>query len=204
MEIVLVRHGESDANRRGIIQGRGDYPLSDVGRSQASATAAALADFRPDRIFVSPLGRARQTAEIINQPHLVEIASLPELMEYNLGEFEGQRFEDVLTKYPEVRPGRQRGVPFHHLAPGAETDAEADERARRALALVLDSGLSRVLVVAHLGILERILLAALDGTGAEIPRSTWPLRNCSITRVRVMAGRWELIGVNETGHLGRK
>jgi broad specificity phosphatase PhoE len=201
MEIVLVRHGESDANRQGIIQGRGDYPLSDVGRDQARATSAALADFHPALIFTSPLGRARETAEIINQPHQVEIADLPELMEYNLGEFEGMRFEDVLTKYPAVRPGLKNGVPFHHLAPGAETDAEADERARRALALVLGSGRPRVLVVAHLGILERLLLAALDGQGSQIPASAWPLRNCSVTRLRVTAGRRELIGLNETGHL---
>lgn len=200
MELAFVRHGESEANRAGIIQGRGDYPLSDIGREQARLASAALAGFGPSIIFSSPLVRARETAEIINRAHGVEIIAMPELQEYNLGEFEGKTFQAVLEGYPEVKPGIARGVPFHHLAPGAETDAEADGRAARAIELLLGSGADRAIVVAHLGILERIVLAALNGNGG-IPASAWPLNNASITRLRLSATERRLLSFNETGHL---
>ena len=201
MEIILLRHGESDANHAGIVQGRGDYPLSERGRNQALLTAQRLAVFRPYRIYSSPLARARQTAEIVNRPHNVEVLVLEDLIEYNLGAFEGLRFREVLERYPEVEPGLKRGIPFHHLAPGAENDEEADRRAERALRAILDSGLPRVVVVSHLGILERIFRAATASPRSSPPEAAFPLRNCSLTHLDINPREVQVLSLNETSHL---
>lgn len=203
MELALIRHGESTANREGIIQGRGDYPLSESGREQALLTSQALTSFRPYRIFTSPLARARETAEIINRPHNVEVVPLPELMEFDLGEFEGLTFPRILELHPEVLPGLKSGIPFHHLAPGAETDESVNARARRAMEQILDSGLPRVVVVSHLGVLERVIAAALKLPPEQLPRENLPLRNCSITRLKIDFREAVMDCMNETLHLDR-
>ncbi len=67
MFLLFVRHGESEGNLAGLMQGRGDFPLSERGRAQAQRLGAWLAEHGVgwDAAYVSPLGRARQTAEIV-------------------------------------------------------------------------------------------------------------------------------------------
>ena len=64
-ELVLWRHGQTDHNLTGRVQGRIDIPLNATGLAQAAAAARILASPRPDRIVSSPLGRARTTAQIL-------------------------------------------------------------------------------------------------------------------------------------------
>lgn len=203
MEVILVRHGESEANAQGIIQGQGDYRLSEKGRSQALATATALIDFHPYRIYVSPLRRAHETAEIINRPHNADLIVLDDLIEYHLGEFEGLCGEEITARFPELPEKMKQGVPFHHLAPGAETDAAASARTRRALQEILDSGLPRVIVVSHLGILEHLIrLFALDLRPDDSARALCgPLLNCSITWLDFHPVIPRVIKFNDVSHL---
>ena len=63
--LLLIRHGQTQANLEGRVQGHSDAPLTELGQAQARAIAARLADDRPAALYVSPLGRARATAEII-------------------------------------------------------------------------------------------------------------------------------------------
>ena len=62
MRLLLVRHGETDWNAAGRIQGCTDTPLNARGRAQALALAGRLRDERPQRLYTSPLRRARETA----------------------------------------------------------------------------------------------------------------------------------------------
>jgi len=201
MEAVFIRHGESEANLAGVIQGRSDHRLSERGREQALRTAAALADFEPYRIYTSPLLRARETAEIINRRHNAALVVLPDLIEYNLGEFEGQTWNEIVAGRPGLVEDLKRGVPFHHLASGAETDEAADVRGQRVLDEIVNSGLPRVIVVAHLGILDRIIRRAL---AEYIPGQTefsGPLNNCSITTLLIHPFTSKVIKLNDISHL---
>ena len=203
MEAVFIRHGESQANAGGIIQGRSDHKLSSRGRDQAMRTADALIAFQPYLVYTSPLARARETAEIINRRHNAEIRVMEELTEYDLGEFEGLTMDQVIERFPRVIEQLKQGTPFHHLAPGAETDEQADRRAAAALEQILDSGLPRVIVVAHLGILERMILKIASDLkmGPAIESGPWPLRNCSITRLDLHPLSPKIISFNNTDHL---
>lgn len=67
MKIYIVRHGETNGNLRGVMQGWTDEPLNEKGRELARITAPALQDVRFDVVFFSPLSRAYETAQIMLQ-----------------------------------------------------------------------------------------------------------------------------------------
>ncbi len=203
MEIVFTRHGQSEANLAGIVQGRGDYPLTEKGRDQARRAATSLMEFKPYRVYSSPLMRALETAEIINRRHNSEIEIIDDLVEYDLGEFEGLTPEEIETRFPHVPEQMKKGVPFHMLAPGAETDEQAQARATRALDHALGSGLPRVIVVAHLGILERLITVFAQQyhiKNFDLDQVR-PLKNCSISKFQTTIARAHAIIVNDVSHL---
>jgi broad specificity phosphatase PhoE len=203
MEIILIRHGESEANARGMVQGRGDYRLNDAGRRQARLTAQALRDLPPERVFASPLVRARETAEIIAQSHQAEIVLLDDLLEYDLGAFEGLTPAEIDARFPHVPEGIKQGIPFHRLAPGAETDDQVQDRAQRALAAITAAGPDRVFVVSHLGLLERLLRLAVKEFNLQdyIREPKRHLQNCSITRLLLSPDGNRALCVNDVSHL---
>lgn len=81
--LLIVRHGQTLANRDGLLLGRADPPLSDVGRQQVQRVAAALPT--PDVVVSSPLGRAVETAHAFGQPVTID----PRWIELDYGEFDG-------------------------------------------------------------------------------------------------------------------
>lgn len=93
--ILYVRHGQTDCNVQGIIQGQLDAPLNDNGIAQAKDTAEKLKDVKIDIIYSSPLSRAYKTAEIINEYHNVEIIKEDRLKEQDAGEATGIYEKDV-------------------------------------------------------------------------------------------------------------
>ena len=90
MIVHCVRHGESEFNSEGRVQGHLDVPLSALGRRQAAAVATALAAETSEIIFASPLRRARETAEIIARQLGLLIETDPRLKEINVGIFQGK------------------------------------------------------------------------------------------------------------------
>jgi len=89
MWLYCVRHGESAYNAEGRIQGQLDVPLSEFGRRQGAAIAAALAALSADAIYSSPLLRAQQTAEIVARRLDLPIRTDERLKEINVGIFQG-------------------------------------------------------------------------------------------------------------------
>jgi broad specificity phosphatase PhoE len=91
MTLLFLRHGETDWNAQGLIQGRTDIPLNETGRAQARERAAELVAHRPpvDVIYASPLKRARETAEIIQQALGAPLYFDDRLMEQCFGRLEG-------------------------------------------------------------------------------------------------------------------
>ncbi len=201
MEILFIRHGESTANQGGIIQGQGDYPLSQRGKEQARLTARALENTPASCIYASPLKRAKETAKIINGPHGSVLIELDELMEYDLGEFEGLTMAEIIDRRPDAPERMKSGVPFHHLPENAETDEEVGKRAIDALSTVTGCGRERVFVVSHLGVLALMVHVLLKKLGIDNPHGkNLILKNCSITCVRTTPLP-ELVCLNDDSHL---
>ena len=89
MKIYLIRHGETDWNKLRRLQGQADIPLNEFGRQLARETEPTLRDVPFDRIYTSPLKRARETAELVTAGRNLPIIEEPRLKEMGFGEFEG-------------------------------------------------------------------------------------------------------------------
>lgn len=89
MKIYLIRHGETDWNKLRRLQGQADIPLNEFGRQLARETEPALRDVPFDRVYTSPLKRARETAELVTAGRNLPIIEEPRLKEMGFGEFEG-------------------------------------------------------------------------------------------------------------------
>ena len=89
--LLLVRHGQIDANVQRIWHGSTDSPLTELGEQQAARTAQHLAAERPQvaAVYASPLGRTRATAEPIARALGVQLEIEPGLAEFGIGELEG-------------------------------------------------------------------------------------------------------------------
>lgn len=93
LQLILVRHGETAWSRTGRHTGRSDLALTDVGRNEAEAVARTLDDWPIDRVYSSPLVRARETAELAGFGAGVELDD--DLMEWDYGVYEGKRTTDT-------------------------------------------------------------------------------------------------------------
>jgi broad specificity phosphatase PhoE len=144
-ELLLVRHGETDWNAEGRLQGHTDRPLSDYGREQARRLAGDLEGEELAAIYASDLVRARETAEIVGERLGLHVELEPGLREKDWGNWEG------LTAVERDR------VEFV-----GETTEEHAERMVNALRRIAEQHpSSRVLVVTHGGSMRRVQTAVL-------------------------------------------
>lgn len=170
--MALVRHGQTDWNAQGRLQGQVDIPLNEVGREQAREAARTLLGHGFTRVVTSTLGRANETGAIIAATlGLPEPTTDPELVERAYGELEGAVDADLPAETRRVlhpghgadpSPVEEEGY-AHGLLPGVERSRATGDRGLAALRRVHASfPRDRVIVVAH-GTIIRLTLDALDG-----------------------------------------
>lgn len=191
--ILLVRHGQSEGNAAGIIQGRTDFGLTELGRRQARLTAERLTALSPAHVVSSPLTRAWQTAEPIAAALGLPIEADAGLQEFDVGEVSGltgpqarERFPDLARLWPHSLPGAESRDAFH-----ARIRASVD----RMLAME-----TTVVAVAHGGVVSGACYAVL---GLDTNRrGLFETANCSLTEItKDRQGRLVLARVNDTCHL---
>ena len=141
--LLLVRHGETDWNAEGRLQGHTDRPLNEHGRRQARELAARLAGEQVDAIYASDLVRARETAEIVGAQLGLEVAIDPDLREKNWGNWEGLTGDE------------RASVVFE----GESTELHRDRVMAAVRRIVERHRGGRVVVVTHGGSLRRIQAA---------------------------------------------
>ena len=109
MLLRIVRHGESEGNLAGTLQGaRVDQPLSSRGRRQAVSLAIRLAGEGIDSVFASPMIRARETAEVVAAPHGIGVSVDPDLVEFDWGVWCGRPLTKELDQEVSVIRKRWR------------------------------------------------------------------------------------------------
>ncbi len=163
MLIRLARHGESEGNFAGSLQGsRFDTPLSARGRRQAEALAIRLADEGIDAVWASPMVRARETAATVAAPHGLSLSIDADLVEFDWGVWSGRPFDGVLEQEVSSVRARWRAGETDLAPAGGESPARAGVRAGRFLSRLSGTSARAPLVVAH-GRLNRVLMALLLG-----------------------------------------
>lgn len=196
--ILLIRHGESEWNREGIIQGFKDCDLSNLGREQAGKLRERLDMEKFDHAYSSSATRALQTADIA-VGHRLTVTAVPDLREINLGEWEGQNATDLKRRLP-----RETDIWFREPSkvriPGAETLRFFRRRVTRAAEGIRsqhpDGG---VLIFAHGGVICTYLTSLLGLKLDDLWR--FKIRNASITKVIFPMKRPRIEVLNDIGHL---
>ncbi len=153
----LLRHGQTSWNREGRIQGHGDSPLTDQGKKQALAWGRRLLKTPWNRIIVSDLGRARQTADLVNQSLGTTIMVDQRLREQDWGHWVGRTLEQIKTEWPEELD-RQVRAGWHFCPPEGENRIQLWERTRQALSDAAGRYPGQtILVVTHEGVIKALL-----------------------------------------------
>lgn len=179
MIVAFIRHGQTDWNADGLLQGSSDIPLNDTGRLQALDALTTLRSKPWDAIVSSPLARARETARIIADGLNTPLgAAYPKLAERDYGPLEGSSAAEAIARWPDRE------------YPGAES---LDSVARRGVAaltrIAADFPDRSVLAVCH-GTIIRYTLARLAD------RPVPGIDNGSVSMVRAAGSGWEVLTVN--------
>lgn len=147
--ILLARHGETDWNRDGRVQGHSDPPLNEMGRLQALALAEALAVRPLTAVYSSDLARARETAAAVATPLGLDVHADPDLREKFFGSWEGLTDVEIAKRFPAAARGQWGD---------GETTEDVAQRALAALGRIVAAHPDgTVLVVSHGGAIRAML-----------------------------------------------
>lgn len=148
-QILLVRHGDTQASHDGRFTGSRDIPLSKEGRVHASELAVRLARYPLDAIYSSSMQRARETASFTAQVQEMEVTSVPELREMNHGIWDGKNRDEIRAQYGAQLDEYDRD-PYHFRPEGGESGEDTLKRAVPAISqLVKKHDGQTIIVVAH-------------------------------------------------------
>lgn len=155
--IYLIRHGETEWNRAGRLQGHGDSALTPLGRAQAALVGRTLRTVLdghgPPHFVVSPLGRTRATASIVAEamglPDM-DMAHDDRLREVAFGDWEGRRFDEIERETPGTLARRDADV-WRFVPPGGESYAMLAARIRPFLDDITQPGTRPLVIVSHGG-----------------------------------------------------
>ena len=199
--IILLRHGQTDYNVAGRMQGHLDSVLTAVGREQATAAAPVLAGLGPDRVVSSDLSRAVDTAEVVGAACGLPVKFDARLRETHLGLWQGRTVAEIDRDHPGAIATWRSDPPW--APPGGESRVAVVARSRPVVE-ELDAEFAdpapasaTALLVAHGGLIAGLVTGLL-----ELPTAAWPsfggLGNCrwAVLARRDDHRRWRLAGYN--------
>lgn len=204
-KFYFVRHGETEGNRAGIVQGIAENPLSELGRAHAEAAARWLAGRGISYCSSSPLARARDTAATITATLAIGNPDTDEnLIEIDTGIFTNLTFAQIAEQYPEHY--RRFQVESWEAVPKAE---RTDSLYRRAAAVwsrlidVAEQGHRNILCVTHSGTLQWIVKATIGYTDQPwMP--LFRMDNCGISLFEARPAYYEPPVTGPGSRLGRR
>ena len=203
LTVYVVRHGQTDWNKDGRIQGGTDNPLNATGREQAAAMARLMAEVKVDAVYVSSHQRARQTAEVFQgRSPTVPIVAMDQLRERFFGKFEGANDKDPVI----VADWNKRRFTWADDMEGGETLESQSRRAEAALKTIREKHPSggTVVIVGHGG-MNPLLVAHLIGVPPQEGASAINQGNDEIYRIELpktgSPAIWKLIPRSKLGEL---
>ncbi len=193
--VLLIRHGETDFNSEGRLQGNLPVPLNDLGRRQAHALGRCLLGCRIDALRASPLMRSLETATIINSYLKKPLEEDGRLREIEFGIFEGLTFEEAKLRYP-VAVADWDASYLAYKVPEGESRLDVQLRMREAWEEVTACGAqSTVALVTHGSAIALFLRHMFAHPPDE------PITNASITTLQRRDSIWAISGYAQRPHL---
>ena len=192
--IHLVRHGQTEANRDGLLVGRIDPPLTELGVQQAERLGDALAASGAVRVVASPLARTRETASAIAVRLGLEVELDDRALEMDYGAWDGTPLAEV-----PIDAWRAWRSDADFRPPGGESLRDVGARVGRLMGdLLVDD--APVIVVTHVSPIKAALTWALGASDLLAWRMF--VEVASISRIGLRQGAPVMLGFNDTAHLG--
>jgi broad specificity phosphatase PhoE len=199
LEIVLVRHGETDWNVGEVFRGRADVDLNENGRRQAELLGEYLSSEKIDFVYSSPLQRAVKTAAVVAAHNDLEVNSISNLIDFDFGEWQGMSLKEVKAQYPELYRD-WTDTPEQVRVPGGEC---LEDVSGRAMSFVEDAvmrcGDGRIVFVSHRVVCKVLICGLLGMDNSHFPGIR--IDNCGVTRFDCGDGRLVLTMHNDTSFL---
>lgn len=194
MKIYIIRHGETDANKLGMLQGTINWPLNEYGIKLAEITGNNMKGIKFDLCYSSPLDRAKQTAQIIlkNSENNIEIKYDERLMEMNMGIYEGKKFKPKELEVPVLKILLFKWNAFlSGRFKEGENAREVCKRTQDFLIEISKQKCENILVSTH-GCAMRAMLNILYKNKFNFWQGRVPY-NCAVNVVEVKNGKMKLI-----------
>ncbi|EQB38582.1 hypothetical protein M948_08325 [Virgibacillus sp. CM-4] len=185
--VCLIRHGETDWNAQGKLQGKTDIPLNNTGRKQAEECGTFLNADDYDVLIYSPLQRAKETATIINRHLGLPFIEMDDFKERSFGDAEGMTIEERFQVYPDKQfPHQEEREGFKkRVMTGLEKVTQQFPK-------------QRILLVAHGAVINVILSELSNG---EVGSGITKLMNGCISNVQFQDQTWKVHNYNQIEHL---
>jgi broad specificity phosphatase PhoE len=160
-QLYFIRHGQTEWNAIKRMQGRWNSNLNETGRQQADVNGRFLASQNIESLFISPLDRTRQTAEIINRHTNLPVILDDRIMEWDCGDWSGYMYAEIQAKWPEDWNALQADR-FNHRGPNCENYPDMIERSGPFLEEIQNRAEDNIAIVSH-GMIGRVMVAQLLG-----------------------------------------
>jgi broad specificity phosphatase PhoE len=202
VRLLLVRHGESEGNAAGRLQGQGEYSLSELGRKQVRRLAQRLQEYEGmAAIYTSSQSRAVETAEILARA--IGVPTIPDdrLQEYDVGELTGLTVEEVRQQFPYIYSAWMEDVEEWINMPGGEENEGFRQRVGQVFAEIISRHRDddNVTVVSHGGTLGEFVAQAMGLPPGR--RHPFSFANASLTIIDLSRRRPRLLLFSDTCHL---
>lgn len=197
--IILVRHGQSEANLQDLFAGHSGYSLTPLGREQAARTAEYIKKTYPvDAVFSSDLPRAFQTAEYTARAFDLPITTDAHFREIFAGKWEGIHFNQLEREYAEEFAVWTKDIGKARCT-GGESVTEVIDRVYKGVLGLADKG-KCIVVATHATPLRAVLWKTSADSDVDIQNISWG-SNCAISEFTLEDGKLTPVRVNFAGHL---
>ncbi|MBB6498934.1 histidine phosphatase family protein [Pedobacter cryoconitis] len=199
-EIYIIRHGETDLNKQGIIQGRGiDSDLNDTGRAQAAAFYNKYKDFPFDKVYTSALKRTQQTIQQFIDAGL-PWEKHPQLDELAWGEWEGKQTSEVaIGAFKDMTEKWQSGDYQAHFK-GGESPADVAVRLKEIIEVIKSRTAEKKILICMHGRSLRLLLCLLSNRPMS-EMYNYPHQNTGLYKIELTGDTFTITDRNNTDHL---
>lgn len=199
-ELYIIRHGETELNKKGIVQGRGiNSDLNDTGREQAEAFYTLYKDVPFDKVYTSKLKRTHQTVQGFIDAGL-PWEQLEGLDELAWGIWEGQpNSEEAMAAFKSLVEKWQSGD-YDASFEGGESPNQVMERQKQALEIIRNAKDEKTVLICMHGRAMRLLLCLLTGRPVS-EMGEFPHQNTTLYKVEMTGDQYLITEFNNTDHL---
>jgi len=199
VKVILVRHGETDWNRKEVFRGRIDVALNQNGRKQAQALAEATREFHIDAIYSSPLSRSLETAEAVAGIHCMSVKLADGFIDFHYGDWQGLEHREVEKNFPDLYREWHES-PHLVQIPGGENLYDVSRRSLEELERLSVKCEGQTIMIASHRVVNKVLLCAVMGLDNS---HFWDLRqsNCCLNIFEFSKDRCIIHLLNDTCHL---